>query len=191
MTDLVLQNLSKQYGPRQALRGFSGRLPAGKTTVLMGPSGCGKTTLLRILAGLTMADGGTAQGLAGLRVSMVFQEDRLCPGLSALANVSMVCPQPRAGLQAALLALGLDETAQKSPARALSGGQARRVALARALWYPADLYLLDEPFKGLDEETRLCVLAETRRLLMGRTALVVTHEEADADALGAELLRMG
>ena len=78
MQDIVIRGLSKAFDGKQVLRDFSAVLPAGQVTGLMAPSGAGKTTLLRILMGLEMPDRGTITGLQGLRLSAVFQEDRLC-----------------------------------------------------------------------------------------------------------------
>ena len=143
MEDIVIRNLCKSFAGKPVLRDFSAVLPVGQVTGLMAPSGAGKTTLLRILMGLERPDGGTIDGLAGLRLSAGFQ------------------------------------------ARELSGGMRRRVAILRALLAEYDLLFLDEPFKGLDRETKETVMADTRRRCAGRTVLLVTHDVAELDAMGA------
>lgn len=180
------------YGEKRPLLNFSAALPESGVVAVYGPSGCGKTTLLRLL--LHGADprppkdaprlyGGCITGLAGLRVAAVFQEDRLLPWRTALQNVALVNP---AGDGPGLLrALGLPEDALNAYPAALSGGMRRRVAIARALNFPADVLLLDEPFKGLDEATRAQVAARLRGAFP--LTLLVTHDPAEAALMGAKM----
>lgn len=185
MQDIAIQNLCKAYGPKHVLRDFSCTLPAGKVTGLMAPSGAGKTTLLRILMGFETADSGSIQGLNGLRLSAVFQEDRLCENLTPISNLRLVAPAlTAADAVVALQGVGLIDCLAQ-PVRELSGGMRRRVAILRALLADYDLLFLDEPFKGLDEETKAHVIADTRRRCAGRTALLVTHDADELTAMGA------
>ena len=92
MQDIVIRGLCKAFDGKQVLRDFSAALPAGQVTGLMAPSGAGKTTLLRILMGLETPDRGTITGLEGLRLSAVFQEDRLCENLNPVSNLRLVTP---------------------------------------------------------------------------------------------------
>lgn len=190
MTDIIIRDLYKRFGEKEVLRGFSLTLPAGQCVGLMGESGCGKTTLLRILLGLLKPDGGEVTGLPP-RISVVFQEERLCDGFSALTNVAIAARPgtPRSAVVTCLQELGLGE-AMLLPVNELSGGMRRRVAIARALLAEGDLLLLDEPFKGLDEETRRTVMAVVQRMAAGKTILLVTHDEAEIRAFGAPLCRM-
>lgn len=181
-------HLSKRYGDHVVFRDADFRLVEGKVNALVGPSGSGKTTLLRLFAGLESPDAGNLDDFRGLRISMVFQEDRLCRNLSASANVRLVADQEKA--EAILTALGLGADLRK-PVRFLSGGMQRRVALARALAAPYDLLLLDEPFTGLDAETKDEVIAVVRRMTRGSTVVLVTHERKEIAALGeANLLSL-
>lgn len=185
MQDIVIRGLSKAFDGKQVLRDFSAVLPAGQVTGLMAPSGAGKTTLLRILMGLEMPDRGTITGLQCLRLSAVFQEDRLCENLNLVSNLRLVTPtlsQPAA--EEALTAVGLTDCLHQ-PVRELSGGMRRRVAILRALLAEYDLLFLDEPFKGLDRETKEVVMADTRRRCDGRTVLFVTHDPTELKAIGA------
>ena len=185
MQDIVIQNLCKAYGPKQVLRDFSCTLPAGKVTGLMAPSGAGKTTLLRILMGFEAADSGSIHGLDDLRLSAVFQEDRLCENLTSISNLRLVAPALTvADAAAALQGVDLADCLAQ-PVRELSGGMRRRVAILRALLADYDLLFLDEPFKGLDEETKAHVMADTRRRCAGRTVLLVTHDADELTAMGA------
>ena len=167
------------------LENFDARLTAGAVTCLMAPSGWGKTTLLRILMGLTEADSGAVAGLAGRRLSAVFQEDRLCPWLSPADNLRLTAPGLTAvGAREALGSMGLEQWAD-APLSHLSGGMRRRVAILRALTAPYDVLLLDEPYRGLDGGTKALAIAETLRRREGRTVLAVTHDPEEAKALGA------
>ena len=185
MQDIVIRGLCKAFDGKQVLRDFSAALPAGQVTGLMALSGAGKTTLLRILMGLETPDRGTITGLEGLRLSAVFQEDRLCENLNPVSNLRLVTTAlSRTAAAEALAAVGLTDC-QRQPARELSGGMRRRVAILRALLAEYDLLFLDEPFKGLDQETKEIVMADTRRRCAGRTVLFVTHDPAELEALGA------
>ena len=184
MYAIQVRNLSKSFGDKAVLRNFSADFPAGAVTAVMAPSGGGKTTLLRLLMGLETADGGTVEGLEGLRQSAVFQEDRLCENLSAQANLRLVNPSLSAKeAEEALAAVGLAGCGGQRVAE-FSGGMRRRVAILRALLARWDVLFLDEPFKGLDAETKALVLSYTRRRCEGRTVLLVTHDPSEAEALG-------
>lgn len=191
---IEIQGLCKAFDGQPVLVNWDFSLQKGERLALMGPSGCGKTTFLRILMGLEQPDSGLIQGLDGLRLAPVFQQDRLCPGLSALANLLLVCPRPTARDRRRALelleGLGLTETDWNKPAAQLSGGQRRRAALARALLVPADLVLLDEAFKGLDQDTRRQALALTAAETAGRSLLAVTHDPDEAALLTARVVQM-
>ena len=160
MEDIVIRNLCKSFAGKPVLRDFSAVLPVGQVTGLMAPSGAGKTTLLRILMGLERPDGGTIDGLAGLRLSAVFQEDRLCESFSPIENVAMCAGRslkaPRIKWELARL---LPEECLKRPVSTLSGGMKRRVAVARALLIPSHILLMDEPFTGMDDELKCNVIS--------------------------------
>lgn len=177
----VLKGVNKRYGSQQVLRNLD--LVLDGINVLMAPSGQGKTTLARLLLGLETPDSGQVE--TDGRIVAQFQEDRLCGQLSAVENVALCCPQlHREQIKTALAELGLCEKDWAKPARELSGGQARRVALARAMLAPADGVILDEPFKGLDEVTRKRAIDWVRQTLDGRWLLLITHDEQEAEAFG-------
>lgn len=189
MTDLCLSHLTKRYGDRLVLQDLSARFPAGQCTCIMGPSGCGKTTLLRLVLGLEQPDSGTICSPSG-PVSAVFQENRLFPSFSALSNAALVLPRSDRDLAAAhLTALGLGESLTM-PVSSLSGGMKRRVAIARAVLAPGELLVLDEPFTGLDRDTKALVLEYLRTNTKGRTLLLVTHDPDERDALAQQTLTM-
>ena len=162
-----------------ALDGLVLNLPAGGRICVMGASGMGKSTLLSLAAGECAP------------CSMVFQDARLVESAAALDNV-LVCADARvdASSAAALLRLlvpGVDVHARVAE---LSGGQRRRVEIARALLCPGDAVILDEPFTGLDTAARDATAEVVLDLLDGRTLLLATHDATDAQALNIATSRL-
>ena len=190
--DLILQNIRKSYGDHVVLAGLSHVFPSGTLTCITGRSGCGKTTLLRLVAGLEAPDAGAITGVPAGGISMVFQEDRLPPHLSAADCLRCVLrrgTEREARIAEALATLGLADV-KEQPVSEFSGGMRRRVALARALLFPSPLVLLDEPFKGLDADTRARAAGFARPLLAGRTTLLVTHDPEDLSDFPGPALRL-
>lgn len=188
--EIRVQNLCKSYGGVPVLRSVTFTAGPGITCV-MAPSGAGKTTLLRILLGLEAADGGTVSGLEDCRWSAVFQEDRLLEHLDAAGNLRFVLgpDYDEARALALLEELGLGDVGGKC-VRTFSGGMRRRLALARALLAESGALALDEPFAGLDAETRERTRSCLRRHAGERPVLLVTHDEEDAAGLGARTVRL-
>ena len=191
---IVIENLCKSFGTHAVLQSFCWTVD--RPMVLMGASGCGKTTLLRILSGLETADSGTVTGV--VTPAVVFQEDRLCPQLNAVQNVTLVLPgaenQYKEQIINGFQQLGMELAVLQLPARRLSGGQKRRVALLRALWAPSDTLLLDEPFTGMDPDTLQRAAALLRQRCAGKPVLLATHDESAIRALGwpvVELKKLG
>ena len=190
--NLTLHSLRKSYDGRVVIAGLSHVFPEGTLTCVTGRSGCGKTTLLRLIAGLEAPEGGTITGAPAAGISMVFQEDRPPPRLSAANCLRCVLkkgPEREARIAGALSALALPAE-DDQPVCEYSGGMRRRVALARALLFPSPLVLLDEPFKGLDAATRARAVGFTLPLLAGRTTLLVTHDPEDISDFGGNVLRL-
>lgn len=167
---------------KPVLRDFSLEIPDGGRVCLTGPSGEGKTTILRLLMGLEKPRRGRVTGTEGLRFSAVFQEDRLISRQTVLSNVSMFSDEGTA--RSILEELGLGDFADSFPDE-LSGGQKRRVALARALAHPFDVLILDEALTGLDEKAAEICLDMIDRMSRGKTLVMVTHNPSRAAALGA------
>lgn len=186
-----LSKVRKRYGELLVLDGVDLEPRMGGVSAVLGPSGCGKTSLLNIIAGLDGDYEGELEGFGPVRPSYAFQEDRLLPWKSALANVALPLEaiygraEARDRAMEALKSVGLERDAKSRPG-ALSGGMRKRVALARAFAFPSELMLLDEPFSSLDLKTRLSVmdLFLELRERSGRTALVVTHDVREAIYLG-------
>jgi len=181
--------VSKRYGESTVLDRISHSFEPMSRTCIMGASGQGKTTLLRLVAGLESSDGGKVEKTNG-KVSMVFQEDRLCENVNAIKNAMLGAKDvTKEKATRMLCALGLDGHLTK-PVRSLSGGMRRRVSIARALLSDAKLILLDEAFKGLDEETKGDVIRVVNRKTKKKTVIAVTHEKADAELLDARILML-
>lgn len=171
---IKVERLFLNYGEKEVLRDFTLEVPGEGVTALRGPSGCGKTTLLRVLAGLERPQSGKISGVQLGETAFLFQENRLLPWRSVEQQLTDVLPRERRG--EALRWLELVELAgeEKNDPAALSGGMARRLALARCLALGGKLYLLDEPFAGVDPERAKRILERMRGL--GVPVLLVSHE---------------
>ena len=180
---IVCKELTVFFGDRTVLDHFSLRIPDSGVTVLSGPSGCGKTTLLRVLAGLEKNQGGTVEGISPQQTALLFQDDRLLPWRTVEQHLTDVLPKSRWGEVPALLALTELEGEEKALPSTLSGGMGRRLALARCLALPARLYLLDEPFAGVDLPRALRILERLKKL--PAPVLLVSHEPAVLSAANA------
>ncbi|MEV0189514.1 ABC transporter ATP-binding protein [Kitasatospora purpeofusca] len=177
-----LRGLRRVFGTRAVLDGVDLSIARGEFVALLGASGTGKTTLLRILGELDRADGGTV--LVPPVRTVVFQEPRLVPSKRVLANVTVGLPRGAATRETGLRALaevGLDRHADAWPVT-LSGGEAQRAALARALVRAPQLLLLDEPFAALDALTRLRMQDLVGDLVRRHrpAVLLVTHDVDEA-----------
>jgi iron(III) transport system ATP-binding protein len=209
---LQAEDLGLSRDGRRVLDGTTFSLAMGETCALLGPSGSGKTTLLRLLAGLEAPDRGRLR-LNGRDASLpgrviVLPKDRdlgwapqgdaLWPHMSAFENAAFPLrargvgeAETRERAFAALRAVGAETLAGRRPAE-LSGGQRKRVALARAIVHRPSLLLLDEPFSGLDRPARDEMLEVTLRLVHGggASAILVTHDRDEARACSGRWLIM-
>ena len=187
---LTIEHLTKQFGEKTLFRDLC--LTVEGPAVLWAPSGWGKTTLLRILMGLDTPTAGRVRGVG--RAAAVFQEDRLCPQLTALQNVTLVLPgsekQYKEQIGADFQQLGMDAAALALPAARLSGGQKRRTALLRALWAPSDTLLLDEPFTGMDPDTLAAAAALLRTRCGTKPVLLATHDREAIRLLGWPVIEL-
>lgn len=185
------RELAKSFDDQLVFSHLNMHIEEGERICLMAPSGSGKTTLLRILLGFESYDSGTLINPHTSSMAVVFQEDRLCDALSAVDNVALVCKPgvSRRSLRAMLCEVLPNEVLDKQVAY-LSGGQRRRVALVRAFACDAHLLVLDEPFSGLDSETRSEVAQFMLRHQNNATLLVSTHGEHDHVSLHARVIRL-
>lgn len=213
---LEVRSGHKSYGHHPVLRGVDLSIDAGRTLVILGASGSGKSTLLRILAGLEGLDSGEiVPGGSQLATGMVFQQPLLLPWLTVRENIALGLSyranQGRVDtsdvvanggvstvrgasggtsvtIDSLLDWLGLADLADALPAQ-LSGGQAQRTSIARALAIRPDVLLLDEPFSALDPLTRASLQDRLHTVIveLGLTVVLVTHDVSEAVYLGDEI----
>jgi sulfonate transport system ATP-binding protein len=191
-TATAARGLVREFGGRRVLDGLDLDIAPGEFVALLGVSGTGKSTLLRALAGLDRQ----VTGMIDVpdRIAVAFQEPRLLPWRTVLANVALGLRtrEPQTAARIALAEVGLTERAQAWPLT-LSGGEAQRAALARALVREPGLLLLDEPFSALDALTRITM----HRLVVSLwnrhkpAVLLVTHDVDEALALADRVLVLG
>lgn len=187
--NISVKELTKRYREKEVFDRASFFIESGKTTAIMGKSGIGKTTLIKILMGLEKYDSGNIEGLKGKKVAAVFQEDRLCENLSPVTNVLIVCEKRITAerIRCELAEIGLGDSADK-PVRELSGGMKRRVAIVRSIMAESDILVLDEPFKGLDQETKNRVIDYLKKRIEGKTVILVTHDIGEAKIFNSNII---
>lgn len=203
-----LEEITKSYGHMRVVDEVSFTLPAGATLVLIGPSGCGKSTLLRIVAGLVIPDSGEVfvddlqlstetRSDVRDRLGYVIQTGGLFPHLTAVENMTLAARfrgwardriQDRVKQLCGLTRFPTDGLS-RYPSQ-LSGGQAQRVGLMRALMTDPDVLLLDEPLGALDPIIRYDLQQELRAIFrqLKKSVLLVTHDLHEADYFGDELV---
>ena len=207
MAVLDVRDVTISYEGQRLLDRLSLHLDAGEVVALLGPSGSGKSTLLRIIAGLVEPEAGvvTIDGIDVTRVpthrrsvGMVFQDEQLFPHLSVADNVAfglkmagMPVADRRRRAEQMLELVGMSGFGDRQTGR-LSGGEAKRVALARSLAPQPKVLLLDEPLTGLDRELhdRLAVEVASILRLAETTAVWVTHDPAEADTVADRVVRL-
>jgi sulfonate transport system ATP-binding protein len=186
---VFVRYLRRSFGSRVVLRGVDLEIGSGEFVALLGRSGSGKSTILRVLAGLD--DGVTGELFVPERRSVVFQDPRLLPWADVLDNVLLGLSGSAATIrgQEALGEVGLAGHEHDWP-KTLSGGEAQRVSLARALVRHPDLLLLDEPFGALDALTRMKMHALVAQLCERHhpAVLLVTHDVDEAILLADRIL---
>ena len=189
-----VDNVSKSYGDKRVLNNVSCEFEDGKIYCIMGESGVGKTTLIRLIMGLEKPDEGYIS--SSKQFAAAFQEDRLLEDRDAVDNVMFVLKnggsKSREQTEQYLSEL-LPEDRLHSRVDSLSGGMRRRVAVARAMLSDRNTIILDEPFTGLDDETKKTVINFIKKWQNNRTVIVVTHSYTDSEMLGAGIcmLTMG
>ncbi|MDR1784309.1 MAG: ATP-binding cassette domain-containing protein [Endomicrobium sp.] len=173
--DIVVENLNKKYKDKIILSNFCKTFEEKSTTFIIGTSGIGKTTLIQILMELEEYDSGSIEGIENKKISAVFQSDSLCENLSVFLNVKLVSQNLTCNeVEKELMKIGLVDCMDKR-VKELSGGMKRRVAIARALLYDFDLLIMDEPFKGLDEESKAKVMDFVIEKTKEKTVIIITH----------------
>ena len=173
---MKIRNLSVKFDQKTVIDEFNFNFAEGQLYILDGVSGRGKTTLFNVISGVLKSYTGKVD-LCGKRVAYMFQEDRLFRDFTVLENVVCVTEGTESNIEiskAILKELGLENEIYSYPDD-LSGGMRRRVALARALVYNGDIVLLDEAFKGLDEETCKNAIETVLKYTSGKIVVVAAH----------------
>ncbi len=188
---IQIKDLYFAYTPEKPILNFANMtLTDGELLAVMGPSGCGKSTLLSVIAGLQTPSFGSIEN-GSRRIAAVFQEPRLFPWLTVKENIRAVLPKGTDDkvIADALEFVELADACNQYPSE-LSGGMKSRVALARALAYGGDLFLLDEPFSALNEDLRRPLAAKLREHLkkIGASAILITHQLTDAEVFADRIV---
>ena len=207
---VILEQISKRFGPATVIDALSATFRPGAISVLLGASGCGKTTTLRCIAGLetpdegriTIAgtdvfrrDGGVSLPSERRELAMVFQSYAIWPHMTVRQNVGLPlrargadARESAKAIERALELVGLADFGDRM-ATQLSGGQQQRVALARSIVRPSRVILLDEPLSNLDAKLRISMRKELKALQrqLATTMIFVTHDQDEAMSLGDEI----
>ncbi len=186
INQIICKNISKSFDTQTVLSDFTYTFTNANTACILGSSGIGKTTLLNIIAGIDFADSGSLQFLSddstldNSHISMVFQEDRLLEEFDAYTNIQAVYGNTYDVdlIQKHFDAVQLKDYEQKNVNK-LSGGMKRRLAIVRAALSNAPVLLLDEPFKGLDENNKQCVMEYVMEYCKDKLIIMVTHNSDD------------
>lgn len=204
---LDIVGVTVSFGNRKVLDGIDLAIEPGEVVALLGPSGSGKTTLLRVVAGLTTVDRGSVL-LDGVDVTtlpthrrdvgLVFQDEQLFTNLDVIGNIGFglrmrgdPAPTRSARVAAMLELVGLDGFGHRRVVD-LSGGEAKRVALARSLAPSPKVLLLDEPLTGLDRELHDRLLDDLATIMRSErtTSLLVTHDVTEAEAIADRVVTL-
>lgn len=188
--DIEVKNIKKSFCNKKVLNNINIHFAENKIHCIIGSSGCGKTTLLNIILGIEDADSGYIEGVKGRKISAVFQEDRLCDGFSAKANVRLVCNNRISDEEIFCNFKQVDLEDANKPVSQFSGGMRRRVAIVRAIMAGGDILIMDEPFKGLDEKTKIMVINYVKKCSVGKTVIITTHNIEEVEMLKATLVKM-
>ena len=183
---IKIKNVSFSFGSDKIISDLSFDIEEGKTYCIMGKSGVGKTTLMKIIAGLLRCDNGEIICDKNLKKSFIFQENRLIPQMSVYENLRYVTKNEDA-INNALIATSLSDEKEKYPDE-LSGGMARRAAIARAVAFGGDVYFIDEPLYGLDIKTSAGILELIKETVKNKTAVIITHSPEEAFYLSDKII---
>lgn len=179
---ILFKDISKLYGNKIVLKNFNIDIREGQTTFVLGKSGSGKTTFSKIVLGLEKIDAGEISGLDGKKISVVFQEDRLMENMTIGSNFKMTVDSHinRKQIVEKMEKIGLFQPLETKISE-LSGGMKRRISILRAFLIEFDLIVMDEPFRGLDEETKEKVMNFVIQNIKGKTAIIITHNKDEVE----------
>ena len=201
---IALENVYKSYGAIKVLEGVSLRIEAGKSLCILGKSGCGKSTVLKLLALMTRPDRGEMlidgknvvgmseaeiEALRRRSIAYTFQEPLLVPYVTALENITLVLGTPKVRATDMLSYLGLSERLDQRPP-SLSGGEKKRVDIARAILKGSSILVADEPLSNLDPDSGSKVIALLRKHASDGGVLVYSSVEPSQAKFADEVVEM-
>ncbi len=184
---MKFENVVKCYNGKKVLDGLSFEAEKGRAVCLFGPSGNGKTTALNIIAGICRPDGGKITG-TDVKISYVFQDNRLLEWFTAKENIMMTAANKDAAREFIEIS-GLQEYLDIYPEQ-MSGGMKKITAIARAIGYDGDIFLLDEPFNGIDKNRIEAIAEYIRKITYDKICILVTHSQYEADLLNAKIIKI-
>ena len=207
MANLKINDINKNFGKTEVLKGINLDIKDGEFLVLLGPSGCGKSTLLNTIAGLETSNSGEIlidnykvndMEPSDRDIAMVFQSYALYPAMTVKGNVTFGLEQRKTSkdkiaesLNRVSTLLKINELLERKPSQ-LSGGQRQRVAMGRALVRDPKVFLFDEPLSNLDAKLRVEMRREIKKLhyKLKTTVVYVTHDQTEAMSLGTNIAIM-
>lgn len=180
---MILKDITVKIKNKTIIENFNLSLEEKETICLFGNSGCGKTTLVNVISGLTPYNSGEILK-PPKKISMVFQEERLLPWITVKQNISIITGEEKAEYY--LKSVGLANSINSYPEE-LSGGMKRRLSIARALSYDYELLIMDEPFTGLDAESKQKIMDIIKRELNNKQCIIITHDIKEAEYLSDKI----
>ena len=185
---MKINNLTKKFGKKTIFNNASFDFANNSVTYIIGESGVGKTTLLRIIAGLDKDFKGEIVNDYS-KIAYVFQEPRLFSNLTVSENVRIVSDSSSISVDDALNLVELSEEKDSLP-DSLSGGMKMRLSLARALYYGADIVLMDEPFSALDDDLKERILPKIFKILKDKIVIIVSHNLNEASKYADNIINL-
>lgn len=187
--DIKVKNLNFGYDNLIIFKNYNTTILNNRYNAVIGQSGSGKTTLLRILSGLESEYSGDIEGMDDKSISICFQENRLLENYSIKDNINFVQKENLSDsyIELELKKIGLDIDMNKKVYQ-LSGGMKRRIAILRCVLYDADIFILDEPFKELDEFNYNLTINYVKNKLLDKTVVFTTHNEKEINLFWANVI---
>ena len=195
--EIILENITKSYGSNLVIQKLTCSMKAGECHVIMGASGSGKTTLLNLINGMLQPDGGTitmklSKSLKQAEKSkvtygMVFQNEVVLESYDVIKNIEIFVGHSLSEEEKADLEILLPPKCFNQKSSTLSGGMKRRLQIARAIFSPTSMLIMDEPFRGLDEENRRKCIDMIKKYQKNRILVLTSHDARDVEDLGGHL----
>ncbi|HHX68091.1 MAG: ATP-binding cassette domain-containing protein [Miniphocaeibacter sp.] len=183
------KNISKEFNKKILFKDLSFKIGNRGIYSIIGPSGCGKTTLARIIMGLEELTAGVIEYSKKIKTSTVFPENRLIPNINAFQNINYVINNKNKA-EDLLKIIDMENDGNKYP-NELSNGMKRRVSFARGFGYKSDLFVLDEPFNGLDKKLKNKIVELLKEDSTKRAILLIDHDVETIRKISEEVLELG